>query len=235
MVGASCWRWAGCKDNDKDNDKYNDKGPSPSTISVVLANSRPVLVIIIPLISAPLCILFRGKDQAFGIALLATWASFACACLITARVMTEGQISYELGGWPPPIGIEIRIAPQSLEFRCADTLGIGTIREIDPGSVVRTAMGVVVGDRALGASHVVDLLERFGPHGPTFDNLKPLKLIHTAHTTFLSSIPTCVLVLLSHFSNTALAAVRLMRKCELKAEASPVGHKRATVSNRKGV
>ena len=66
-------------------------------------------------------------------------------------------------------------------------------------------------------------------------NLKPLKLIHTAHTTFLSSIPTCVLVLLSHFSNTALAAVRLMRKCELKAEASPVGHKRATVSNRKGV
>ena len=75
----------------------------------MLSSHLPVLVIIIPLICAPLCILFRGKDQAFGIALLATWASFACACLITARVMTEGQISYELGGWPPPIGIEIRI------------------------------------------------------------------------------------------------------------------------------
>lgn len=75
----------------------------------MLSAHLPVLVIIIPLISAPLCILFRGKDQAFGIALLATWASFACACLITARVMAEGTLSYELGGWPPPIGIEIRI------------------------------------------------------------------------------------------------------------------------------
>ena len=75
----------------------------------MLSSHLPVLVIIIPLISAPLCILFRGKDQAFGIALLATWASFACACLITARVMVEGEISYELGGWPPPIGIELRI------------------------------------------------------------------------------------------------------------------------------
>lgn len=75
----------------------------------MLNSHLPVLVIIIPLISAPLCILFRGKDQAFGIALLATWGSFACACLITAKVFVAGTLSYELGGWPPPIGIELRI------------------------------------------------------------------------------------------------------------------------------
>tara|TARA_R110000868_G_scaffold28525_8_gene106910 strand:- start:1411 stop:2889 length:1479 start_codon:yes stop_codon:yes gene_type:complete len=75
----------------------------------MLSSHLPVLVIVIPLICAPLCILFRGKDQAFGIALVAIWSSFACACLVTARVMTEGTISYELGGWPPPIGIELRI------------------------------------------------------------------------------------------------------------------------------
>jgi multicomponent Na+:H+ antiporter subunit D len=75
----------------------------------MLSAHLPVLIIVIPLISAPLCILFRGRDQAFGIALLATWAAFACACLITARVMAEGTLSYHLGGWPPPIGIEIRI------------------------------------------------------------------------------------------------------------------------------
>ena len=69
----------------------------------------PILVIIIPLIAAPLCILFRGKDQAFGIAMLATWGWFACACVITAQVLTGGTLSYELGGWPPPIGIELRI------------------------------------------------------------------------------------------------------------------------------
>ena len=70
----------------------------------MLSSHLPVLVIVIPLICAPLCILFRGKDQAFGIALVAIWS-----CLVTARVMTEGTISYELGGWPPPIGIELRI------------------------------------------------------------------------------------------------------------------------------
>jgi multicomponent Na+:H+ antiporter subunit D len=75
----------------------------------MLSSHLPVLVIIIPLISAPLCILFRGKDQAFAVALLATWSSFACACLLTAQVMSHGTISYALGGWPPPIGIEIRI------------------------------------------------------------------------------------------------------------------------------
>ena len=75
----------------------------------MLSSHLPVLVIIIPLIAAPLCILFRGKDQAFAITLLATWGSFACACVIAAQVMSQGEISYELGGWPPPIGIELRI------------------------------------------------------------------------------------------------------------------------------
>ena len=40
----------------------------------MLSAHLPALVIIISLISAPLCIVFRGKDQAFGIALIATWA-----------------------------------------------------------------------------------------------------------------------------------------------------------------
>jgi len=75
----------------------------------MLREHHPVLVIIIPLIAAPLCILFRGRDQAFGIALLATWGSFACSAVIAAKVMASGTLSYELGGWPPPIGIELRI------------------------------------------------------------------------------------------------------------------------------
>ena len=86
----------------------------------------PILVIIIPLIAAPLCILFRGKDQAFGIAMLATWGSFACACVIAAQVLTGGTLSYELGGWPPPIGIELRIDALSA-FLLLIVSGIGSI------------------------------------------------------------------------------------------------------------
>ena len=86
----------------------------------------PILVIIIPLIAAPLCILFRGKDQAFGIAMLATWGSFACACVIAAQVLTGGTLSYELGGWPPPIGIELRIDALSA-FLLLIVSGIGSV------------------------------------------------------------------------------------------------------------
>ena len=69
----------------------------------------PALVIVIPLICAPLCVLLRRKDWAFVVAVLATWASFACSILLTIQVMEVGTISYAMGGWAPPYGIEIRL------------------------------------------------------------------------------------------------------------------------------
>ena len=69
----------------------------------------PALVIIIPMTCAALCVLLRRKDWAFTVALLATWASFAGSCLLLVRVINEGVISYEMGGWPPPFGIELRV------------------------------------------------------------------------------------------------------------------------------
>lgn len=76
---------------------------------VFASEQLPALVIVAPLVSAPLCVLLRGPDRAFWVALAATWFSFACACLLIVRVSAEGTLSYELGGWPPPIGIEYRI------------------------------------------------------------------------------------------------------------------------------
>ena len=75
----------------------------------MILSHLPALVIVIPLICAPLCVLLRRKDWAFSVALIATWASFACACLIAEQVMDGSVISYEMGGWPPPFGIELRI------------------------------------------------------------------------------------------------------------------------------
>ena len=69
----------------------------------------PALIIVVPLLGAPICVVTRRLGQAFGIALVASWFSFLCACLLTVRVLAEGTISYELGGWPPPIGIEYRV------------------------------------------------------------------------------------------------------------------------------
>ena len=75
----------------------------------MLAAHLPALVIVIPLVCAPLCVLLRRKDWAFMVALLATWGCFACSVLLAVQVMQSGTISYAMGGWAPPYGIEIRI------------------------------------------------------------------------------------------------------------------------------
>ncbi|MEX2455624.1 MAG: monovalent cation/H+ antiporter subunit D family protein [Rhodospirillaceae bacterium] len=69
----------------------------------------PALIIVVPLLGSGLCILFRKTNHAFAIALAVNWFSFLCACYLVTRVMNEGVVTYEMGGWPPPIGIEYRI------------------------------------------------------------------------------------------------------------------------------
>ncbi len=69
----------------------------------------PALQVVIPLLAAPACILVRGRDLAFWLALVTTWAAFVISCLLLDQVMTSGVISYELGGWAAPFGIEYRV------------------------------------------------------------------------------------------------------------------------------
>jgi len=69
----------------------------------------PVLVVIIPLMAGPLCVLVERPLAAWGVALAAAWLSFAVAVALAAQVNGTGVISYELGGWAPPWGIEYRI------------------------------------------------------------------------------------------------------------------------------
>ena len=69
----------------------------------------PVLVVIIPLMAGPLCVLVERPLAAWSLALAAAWLSFAAAVALAAQVNATGVISYELGGWAPPWGIEYRI------------------------------------------------------------------------------------------------------------------------------
>ena len=75
----------------------------------MIAAHLPALQVVIPLIAAPLCILLRFRDGAFGVALVASWAAFGISCLLLGQVMESGVISYELGGWAAPWGIEYRV------------------------------------------------------------------------------------------------------------------------------
>ncbi len=69
----------------------------------------PALQVVVPLLAAPLTVLLRRRSLAFAVALAASWAALAIALLLWQRVADGGTISYAIGNWPPPWGIEYRV------------------------------------------------------------------------------------------------------------------------------
>jgi multicomponent Na+:H+ antiporter subunit D len=71
----------------------------------------PALLVIIPLLSA-LAVNISGifnKRTCYPLTVLAMLGTFG-ACVITmSQIMETGPISYRLGGWPPPFGIEYMV------------------------------------------------------------------------------------------------------------------------------
>ena len=76
---------------------------------MTLWDHLPVLVVIVPLMAGPLCVLVERPRVAWGVALVAAWLSFAAAVALAFQVNDAGTLSYQLGGWAPPWGIEYRI------------------------------------------------------------------------------------------------------------------------------
>ncbi|MFQ5442457.1 MAG: monovalent cation/H+ antiporter subunit D family protein [Thermodesulfobacteriota bacterium] len=75
---------------------------------MTLTENLPVLVIIVPLISAivtPL-VSMKCRDAAWYIAAVGTLGTFIIAISLLSSVMDGGPISYHMGGWEPPWGIE---------------------------------------------------------------------------------------------------------------------------------
>jgi multicomponent Na+:H+ antiporter subunit D len=69
----------------------------------------PALQIVIPLLAAPICVLLRKRLVVYIFALAVSWVVFANALALLMRVLREGVISYDMGGWAAPWGIEYRI------------------------------------------------------------------------------------------------------------------------------
>ena len=73
------------------------------------ATHLPVLQVVIPLISAPICVLLRRDRVAWAFTLIVSWVVLAVAVLLLDRVMEQGTLSYAIGGWAAPWGIEYRV------------------------------------------------------------------------------------------------------------------------------
>lgn len=69
----------------------------------------PILQVIIPLLAAPICLILKRAQLAWLFSLIASSLALLISILLLQQVMTSGVISYELGGWQAPWGIEYRI------------------------------------------------------------------------------------------------------------------------------
>ena len=71
----------------------------------------PAFQVVLPLFAAPLCIILRRGALPWLIALVISWVAFIIAAVQLATVLESGVISYAVGGWLAPWGIEYRIDP----------------------------------------------------------------------------------------------------------------------------
>lgn len=69
----------------------------------------PILPVILPLLAAPLCALLETGGRAWLVAVITAWMSLTMATALLWQVTLSGSVSYALGGWPAPWGIEYRV------------------------------------------------------------------------------------------------------------------------------
>ena len=69
----------------------------------------PILQVIIPFLGAPCALILGRSGLVWGFSWLLSLATFGVSILLLVQVMEQGVISYALGGWEAPWGIEYRI------------------------------------------------------------------------------------------------------------------------------
>ncbi|MDH3579131.1 MAG: monovalent cation/H+ antiporter subunit D family protein [Hyphomicrobiales bacterium] len=75
----------------------------------MIAANLPALQVVLPLLGAVVCAMVRRGPLAWGVALVVSLAMPLIAVGLLIQVLDGSTISYALGGWRPPIGIEYRI------------------------------------------------------------------------------------------------------------------------------
>ncbi len=78
-------------------------------VAMTLYDHLPVLQVLVPLVSAPLIVLIGSRRLTWSIAFTASAVSFVIAILLLMQVIDGSIISYQIGGWAPPLGIEYRV------------------------------------------------------------------------------------------------------------------------------
>lgn len=76
---------------------------------LTIIDQLPMLTVVVPMLAAPLCVLIGNRHIAWLLAFLASVFSFVFSIHMLLQVMDGDIISYHMGGWAPPLGIEYRV------------------------------------------------------------------------------------------------------------------------------
>ena len=76
-----------------------------------LVYHAPALLVVIPLLLAPICAILPSGRLAWAISIAGSAGALICAMILAAQVRLPevNYVSYAMGGWQPPLGIEFRI------------------------------------------------------------------------------------------------------------------------------
>jgi multicomponent Na+:H+ antiporter subunit D len=84
----------------------------------VILDHLPVLQIAIPLLLAPICVIFRNNAVAWLLALAGSVFALFSAGLLLIQVTNSGPVHYAVGGWQPPWGVALHIDAISAFVLC---------------------------------------------------------------------------------------------------------------------
>ena len=86
----------------------------------------PILQVLIPLLLAPICVLVARSTFSWLITFFGSVSSLVIAISLLHSVSDGSSISYHIGGWPPPIGIEY-VVDSANAFLLVLVSGISTV------------------------------------------------------------------------------------------------------------
>lgn len=75
----------------------------------MISSHLPVLQVVLPLIAAPICVILRQGTFSWFLTTIICFLSFVISCALFNQVQVEGAITYAIGGWVAPWGIEYHV------------------------------------------------------------------------------------------------------------------------------
>jgi multicomponent Na+:H+ antiporter subunit D len=71
-----------------------------------MSTQLPALQVILPLLMAPIALIIRNPRIVWMLTLVVTWTTLAISLSLMMQVLDSGTITYRIGGWAAPWGIE---------------------------------------------------------------------------------------------------------------------------------